>query len=166
VRGRGSVTRIDSCLACDLSSGRVPLPGGLIYGPPHWLVEHCIGPLGVGTLVVKARRHVVRVSELEREEAEELGDMLRLASAAVDALVQPDQVYVTLWAHAGGTPVHIHWVVQPVTRELMASHDNLHGPKLQVAMFERNEPPPGDAVEAAADSLRGWFAEHAAASAT
>jgi diadenosine tetraphosphate (Ap4A) HIT family hydrolase len=149
---------IEACLACDLASGRVHLPGGPIHETPAWLVEHCVGPLGLGALVVKPRRHVVRVSELEPAEADELGGILRLAAAAVDALIRPDQVYVTLWSHAGGRSVHIHWVVQPVTRELTARYDGLHGPSLQAAMFERHESPDDAEVEAVAQRLRGWFA--------
>ena len=43
----------DGCLACDLIPGVRELPGGRIRTTGHWVVEHCVGPLGVGTLVVK-----------------------------------------------------------------------------------------------------------------
>jgi len=39
-------------LACDLSEGRCPLPGGSIWQTERWLVEHTVGPLGVGTIIV------------------------------------------------------------------------------------------------------------------
>jgi len=42
----------DDCLACDLAAGRQPLPGGVIHQTESWLVEHCVGPLGLGTLIV------------------------------------------------------------------------------------------------------------------
>jgi hypothetical protein len=38
------------CLACDLTSGALPLPGEVIFETSAWRVEHCVGPLGVGTL--------------------------------------------------------------------------------------------------------------------
>jgi hypothetical protein len=41
------------CLACDLIAGRIELPGGVIAATKHWRLEHCVGPLGVGTLIVK-----------------------------------------------------------------------------------------------------------------
>jgi hypothetical protein len=69
--------RMEGCLACDLAEGRLPLPGGVIHEGSHWLVEHCVGPLGVGTLLVKPKRHVTRVAELTDEEAAELGPLLR-----------------------------------------------------------------------------------------
>ncbi len=56
-------------MACDLAAGKLPLPGGRIHETAHWLVEHCIGPLGLGTLIVKPRRHVTKVADLAHEEA-------------------------------------------------------------------------------------------------
>lgn len=146
-----------NCLACDLASGRVPLPGGLIHETAAWRVEHCVGPLGLGTLVVKPKRHVLRVSELIAEENRELGPLLRRTAAVLDELLAPEQVYVCLWSHAGGVPVHIHYVVQPVTRELIERHGT-YGPRLQAAMFQTEAPPAADAVEALAVRARGGFA--------
>lgn len=125
---------VPGCLACDLTAGRVPLPGGLIHQTERWRVEHCVGPLGVGTLVVKPKRHVIRVAELTAEEAGEQGPLLRRCAAVVDRLLEPDQTYVCLWSHAGGVPVHVHYVVQPVTRRVLDRH-GVHGPRLQVEMF-------------------------------
>lgn len=145
-----------SCLACDLASGRRPLPGGLIHETQRWRVEHCVGPLGVGTLVVKPKRHVTRVSELTALESEELGPLLQTSAAVVDELLAPEQVYVCLWSHAGGHPVHIHYVVQPVSGQVM-KHHGTHGPRLQVAMFETDQPPSVDAVESFAHRARAAF---------
>jgi diadenosine tetraphosphate (Ap4A) HIT family hydrolase len=147
---------MEGCLACDLRAGRVPLPGGGIHETGHWAVEHCIGPLGLGTLVVKPKRHVIHVADLAAEEAEELGPLLRRAARAVTAATAPDQVYVTLWSHSGGEPGHIHWVVQPVTRAQMDGY-GLHGPKLQVAMLEGRALPATDEVERVAGQLRALF---------
>ena len=137
---------MEGCLACDIGAGRVEIPGGIIMRTEQFRIDHCFGPLGVGTLIVAPLRHVVRVSDLTEEEAEKLGSLLYRAACVVDELVEPEQVYTCLWSHTGGRPVHIHWVVQPVTRAQM---DELgaHGPKLQVAMFERGEAPPADEVE-------------------
>jgi hypothetical protein len=58
--------------------------------------------------------------------------------------------------HTRGTPVHIHYVVQPVTRELMDSYA-IYGPHLQVAMFDAGIAPPEAEVEAFADRARAAF---------
>jgi diadenosine tetraphosphate (Ap4A) HIT family hydrolase len=142
-----------ACLACDLAEGRFPLPGGRIHSEGGWLVEHCIGPLGVGTLVVKPERHVLRVSELSEDEAHALGPVLRRVAAAVDQLTDSDQVYVSLWSHANREPVHIHFVVQPIDRATMEALD-ANGPALQAAMFERAEPLPEGEVEEFAERAR------------
>jgi diadenosine tetraphosphate (Ap4A) HIT family hydrolase len=135
-----------SCLACDTVG-----PGGVVMETRGWIVDHCIGPLGVGTLIVKPRRHVLHVAELTADEAAELGPLLQRTTAAVTELAEPEQVYVTLWSHADAEPGHIHFVVQPVTRETMAAFGT-YGPRLQVAMFDRGEPP--DARAAAAFAAR------------
>jgi diadenosine tetraphosphate (Ap4A) HIT family hydrolase len=140
-----------------LTEGRSPLPGGLIDETDGWRVEHTVGPLGVGTLIVKPKRHIIHVADLNEEEASELGPLIHRAAALVTRLVSPEQVYVTLWSHADATPGHIHWVVQPVTRAQMDEFDD-YGPRLQVKMFERGEPLDVAAVErfaaAARDDLR------------
>ena len=148
----------DECMACDLARGNIELPGGLIHRTTHWLVEHCIGPLGVGTLIVKPERHVMHVADLSDEEADELGALLRTTSAVVTALTNPAQVYVCLWSHS---PCHIHFVVQPVDDELM-DRVAAHGPKLQVAMFESDPAPDRAAVEAFAVAARAEFAASSA----
>lgn len=136
-----------SCLACDLTSGAAPLPGGIIHRASGWLVEHCMGPLGVGTLIVKPIRHVTHVADLTTEETAELGPLLRQATTIVTELTGPDQVYVCLWSHAERRPGHIRFVVQPVNAALIQRYD-AHGPALQVAMFRQNEALPLPEVEA------------------
>jgi diadenosine tetraphosphate (Ap4A) HIT family hydrolase len=149
---------VEGCLACDMLDGRRPLPGGVIHETGGWVIDHCIGPLGVGTLIVHPRRHVTRVADLTDEEAAALGPLLLRATQAVTELSDPEQTYVTLWSHAGGVPVHIHFVVQPITSELRDTHEGLYGPTLQLAMFEAGVLPPEPEVEAFADRARQLFA--------
>jgi diadenosine tetraphosphate (Ap4A) HIT family hydrolase len=148
---------MDGCLACDLTHGRRPLPGGLIHKAGGWLVEHCVGPLGVGTLIAKPERHVTAVADLTEEEAAQLGPLLRRASHVASRLVDADQVYNCLWSHAGGVPVHIHYVIQPVTRAQMSEY-GAHGPNLQVSMFAAGQLPVVREVELAAEEARRLFA--------
>ena len=147
---------MEGCLACDLAEGRVPLPGGVIHEGSFWFVEHCVGPLGVGTLLIKTKRHVTRVSEMTEGEAAELGPLLRRTAAAIDRLLAPEQVYTWLFSHAGATPVHIHYVVQPATRAAMDEFGD-YGPQLTTAMFARGELPASAEVEAFAEEARTIF---------
>ena len=144
-------------MACELSQGNRELPGGLIHRTDFWLVEHCIGPLGVGTLIVKPERHVTSVADLGEDEAAELGPLLKQASMVAKQLVAADQVYNCLWSHAGGSPVHIHFVVQPVTKTQISTF-GAHGPQLQAAMFSVNELPDRSEIEMAAARATLLFA--------
>jgi diadenosine tetraphosphate (Ap4A) HIT family hydrolase len=154
---RGKLGAMD-CVACELADGRRHLPGGRIFTSSHWLVEHCVGPLGLGCLIVKPKRHVTAVADLRSEESQELGPLLQRASAVARDLVGAEQVYNCLWSHAGGVPVHIHFVVQPVTANQIGSF-GCYGPNLQVAMFTSGVAPDADAVEVLADRARGMFSD-------
>lgn len=115
-----------------------------------------MGPLGLGTLIVKPERHVTSVAELSTEESEKLGPLLRRSSWVAGQLVEADQVYNCLWSHANGEPVHIHYVIQPVTKAQMATY-GVHGPDLQVAMFSAGLTPDLGDVEQIADQARLLF---------
>jgi diadenosine tetraphosphate (Ap4A) HIT family hydrolase len=117
------------------------------------VVEHCVGPLGVGTLVVKPVRHVTSIADLDAAESAELGPLLARVGAAVRQAVACEQIYVCLWSHAGRVPVHIHFVVQPARTEDLDAHDAV-GPALQMAMFGAGVPPEVAAVEAICDRYR------------
>ncbi|HVC23094.1 MAG TPA: hypothetical protein VNH82_06680 [Candidatus Dormibacteraeota bacterium] len=148
---------MDSCIACDLVGGRLPLPGGQIHHSGGWVVEHCVGPLGLGTLIVKPKRHVTAVADLTEGEARNLGPLLRLASEVAGQLVDAEQVYNCLWSHAGGVPGHLHYVIQPVTRQQTAEFES-YGPDLQAAMFAAGQMPDPKQVEAVAQKARDLFA--------
>ncbi len=87
----------------------------------------------------------------DRREAGELGPLLARAASALHRLLEPEQVYVTLWSHAGGVPRHIHWVIQPVGA---GRADGLVGPHLQAEMFDRGELPARSHVETLSAQLR------------
>lgn len=136
---RGAV----ECMACELISNPDRVPGGRIATLGNWAVEHCVGPLGLATAIVKPLRHVVHIADLDAAEASELGPVLAevaraVSRASADLGHPPGQVYTCLWSHAGRVPGHVHFVIQPVDAALMARYD-AHGPVLQVRMFEENE---------------------------
>ena len=134
------------CYACRLTEGAEPLLGGRIYATEHWVVEHCTGPLGAGTLIVKPFRHCIHVGDLTVEEAVEIGPLLRRVSQAIRALTQADQVYVCLWSHQRWQPTHIHFVVQPAWNEWSDKYGR-PGPLAQAEMFRAGTAPPITEVE-------------------
>ena len=144
---------MEGCLACGLTEGTIELPGGRIYATDHWVVEHAVGPLGLGTLIVKPFRHCLHVWELMEAESRELGPLLRRVAATIHAILQPDQVYLCLWSHAGWEPGHLHFVLQPVWNAWRQKHRR-PGPFLQVELFEQGVEPPRAEVEAFAGRAR------------
>lgn len=147
---------MNDCFACDLTGGKIPLPGGVIHRSSGWIVEHCLGPLGVGTLIVKPERHIMHVADLRGDDATTMGRLILRATQVVTELCRPEQVYVSLWSHAGGEPGHIHYVIQPVSAADMERH-GVHGPKLQAAMFANdNQPDPGVVDEFSARARAMW----------
>jgi diadenosine tetraphosphate (Ap4A) HIT family hydrolase len=147
------------CIACDLTHDRRPLPGGRILVAGRWVVEHCVGPFGLGALIVKPARHVVHMAELTAEESAELGPLLQRTSAAITEVVRPEQVYVCLWSHQDARPGHLHFVVQPAMRADMDRFD-AYGPRLQMAMLAAGETPPADDVARVCDRLRAELARN------
>lgn len=142
------------CLACELTAGD-RAPGGRVHQTARWVVEHCVGPLGVGALVVKPLRHCLHVGALTGEESAELGPLLRATSACVQDLTQAEQVYVCLWSHHGGAPGHIHFVVQPSWRHLEDRYGGL-GPTLQAEQFRIGDLPDPSAVADFCQRARAW----------
>ncbi len=109
-----------NCPICDEVEGRVTAPGGPIYDDGLWLVSHHTGRYtDPGELLVKARRHVESIADLNGAEASSLGPVLRAAVAAVARTVRPERVYV---ASFGERVRHIHFYVLPRTAALPAGH--------------------------------------------
>ena len=144
------------CEACDLTNGQALLLGGRVFQTAHWVVEHCVGALGVGALIVKPFRHTLHVSDLTAEEAAELGPLLQRTTHVIQTLASADQVYVCLWSHAGWEPVHIHFVLQPAWNGLRERYPG-PGPMLQLSMFSEGAALDPGAVQQFCDRARRAF---------
>ena len=149
---------MSECYACSLANGTENLLGGLIAETQFWRVEHCMGSLGVGTLIIKPKRHVLHVWALSEAEAREMGLILKEASRVVKAITDCDQTYICLWSHAGWTPGHIHYVIQPAynSQQEQFSHP---GPVLQKEMFAQNEPLVASEVKTFCQKARTIFSK-------
>ena len=74
------------CLGCDLAAGRRHLPGGILYETTSWLVNHVVGAMSLGTLIVAPREHIVAVADLGDAAALDLGPVLRATARVVETL--------------------------------------------------------------------------------
>jgi diadenosine tetraphosphate (Ap4A) HIT family hydrolase len=133
---------VEGCLACDVNAGRVEVPGGTIAETEHWHADHCIGPFGVGAVVVKTKEHVEDLWRLPDGAAAELGPFLcRISGAIVDGL-GAERAYLTMWVDK--PPLHVHLVLYPRwPDELDKALD------LQARRMDEGPPPTEDAAEAA-----------------
>jgi hypothetical protein len=93
---------------------------------------------------------------LTTEEADQQGPLLHRSAVVIDNLLEPEQTYVCLWSHAGGAPVHLRYVVQPIGRSLMDDFGG-YGPRFQAETFARGAPPPEQEVVAFAEKARRAF---------
>jgi diadenosine tetraphosphate (Ap4A) HIT family hydrolase len=110
----------DDCSVCAELDGRVPVPGGILFQDASWQVAHHAGPwTDPGELIVKARRHVESLAQLNEAETASLGPVLRAAVAAVERVVRPERVYV---ASYGERVRHVHFFLLPRTTSLPAGH--------------------------------------------
>jgi diadenosine tetraphosphate (Ap4A) HIT family hydrolase len=134
---------VEGCLGCDVVSGRLPVPGGIVHRTDSWVVNHVVGPMNLGTLVLSPRDHVVAVAQLTIEAADELGPLLRRTAQVVEAILEPEQTYVSSWAHGDNGRKHLHIVVQPVTSAVVAQYGGERSEQLQALMLRSgNEPDP------------------------
>ncbi len=90
---------VSGCLGCDLQSGRRDVPGGFVHETGSWVINHVVGSMNLGTLVLSPRDHVVALAELSDDSATELGPLLRRTAQVVEAILHPEQTYAALWAH-------------------------------------------------------------------
>lgn len=149
---------IVGCLGCDIVAGRCDVPGGIVHQTARWIVNHAVGRLNLGTLVVAPRDHIVAIADLDDEAAAELGPLLRRTACVVEAICRPEQTYVCVWSHGRTERRHLHILVQPVTAALVAQYGGLRSEQLQVKIMTTHEPPAPAEVERFCAETRERFA--------
>jgi galactose-1-phosphate uridylyltransferase len=75
--------RPPDCLACQILTGQIAVPGGTIAETPDWIADHCIGQHGLGAIVVKSRAHRENFWDLTPQEAATLGGFLKKITQAM-----------------------------------------------------------------------------------
>lgn len=139
------------CFACRTITGTALAPGGVLYENEHWLADHCVGPFGVGTIVVKTKAHREALWELTTEEAATLGPTLKMISRAIVEALNAERVYLSMWVDA--PPYHVHLLLQPRYPgrfpSLKAEVFGARGLNLQLARVLRGGPDSKAAEEAA-----------------
>jgi diadenosine tetraphosphate (Ap4A) HIT family hydrolase len=100
-----------TCRICDVSSGAVDVPHGLLYQDGLWVVRHSAPPYGVaGWLTVQTRRHVAEPADFNDAEARNLGPMLRSFEGALREITGALRIYT---AAMGESFPHFHCHMVP-----------------------------------------------------
>jgi ATP adenylyltransferase len=147
------------CLGCDLVAGRCTVPGGILHETTRWIVNHAVGRLNLGTLIVAPRDHVVAIADLDDVAVAELGPLLRDAARVVEALCRPEQTYVCVWSHGRTERRHLHILVQPVTAAIVAQYGGLRAEQLQARLMATGAPPDPADVEQFCLAARSHLAD-------
>jgi len=148
---------VAGCLGCDLLAGRRALPGGIVHQTAGWVVNHVVGPMNLGTLVVGPKEHIVAVADLGDTAAAEFGPVLRDTARVVEELCRPEQTYLALWSHGASARKHLHIAVQPVTTAVVARYGGMRSEQLQARMLASGDEPAIADVERFCEQARELF---------
>ena len=103
-------------MSCDILSGKIPSPGGVIYENDDWHVDSVQPPVvWKGFLIVKLKRHCEHIAELTPQEALSLGPTLQQTCRALSDVLHPAKIYVCSF---GDGVKHIHFWVLPRPPEM------------------------------------------------
>jgi diadenosine tetraphosphate (Ap4A) HIT family hydrolase len=149
---------IAGCLGCEIAVGRSTVPGGILHRTSRWIVNHAVGRLNLGTLIVAPHDHVVAIADLDDIAAAELGPLLRDAARVVEAICRPEQTYVCMWSHGRTERRHLHILIQPVTAALVAQYGGLRSEQLQARLMTTADSPDPAEVERFCADARQRFA--------
>ena len=99
------------CSGCDLAAVWLDPPSGILHQTTSWVVNHVVGSMNLGTLIVGPREHIVALADLEDTTVAELGPVPRDNARVVEAPSQPEQTYACSWSHGAGMRRHLHIAV-------------------------------------------------------
>lgn len=143
-----------TCLACLTLTGDTIAPGGVIFENDYWMADHCVGAMGIGSIVLKTKAHREHLWELTPDESKTLGSAIQILSDAIVQALGAERVYVNLWVDQ--PPYHVHFVLQP--RYPGDTEWGLRGWKLQLFRLLRGKPIP-DRAATAANQIRAYLAQ-------
>jgi len=140
----------NDCLACRLNKDDSEVPGGTIAENKYWTVRHCIGPYGIGAMIIGARRHVESFADLEKEEAESFSPLLRNVCQAIMKALKPERIYINSW---GESTRHLHFLLQPRYKGMIEEYGGT-GSTIQAKMVKERKPLDKKRAKEAAEAIK------------
>lgn len=105
-----SVTPATGCFACEVNAGIRTPPGGTIFEDQHWVADHEVTPLVRGFVILKPRRHVHQLADLDDDAVLALGPAMQTVLRAMRQALTPELIYVCSFAE---TVHHLHFHLVP-----------------------------------------------------
>ncbi len=102
---------MENCFICRKHNGQETVPpGGYIYEDEYWMVCHAPGKIGpLGTLFVESKRHFLDYAEMNDEESDSLGIVMRKIYRVLRQLTEAERIYQ--FTSIEGVP-HFHsWLI-------------------------------------------------------
>lgn len=106
----------------------------LVHENEHFIVEDCGSCFLPGYLLVRPKLAATSISDMSQEALMSLGSTLALATRAIEAVIQPERVYICLFCEQAHE-VHFHifprtaWLASEY-RRVYPYDSELHGPRL------------------------------------
>ena len=96
------------CLGCAITVGEVQIPGGIIYGGKNAILGADPEIPIPGFLIINVKRHIRSFSQLDKEERNEIGNLIVYAERALKELKLVEEV--TLVQEERSKHLHI-WII-------------------------------------------------------
>lgn len=140
----------NDCLTCRLNKDDSEVPGGTITENKYWTVRHCIGPYGIGAIIIGTRRHVESFADLEKEEVESFSFLLKDVCRAMRQALKPERIYINSW---GETTPHLHFLLQPRYKGMIEEYGGT-GSTIQSKMVKEKKPLDKKRAKEAAEAIK------------
>ena len=104
-----------SCVFCEIVKENKEIPHKIIHRGKKCMVIMNMYPYNTGHLLVIPKRHVVDIDELEKEEVEELADLVIKSKKLLDKALNPKgyNIGVNIGFSAGASIEHLHVHIVP-----------------------------------------------------
>jgi len=111
---------MDRCISCDVISGNIEPPGGIISEDRYWVVNHSVASPVIqmrGFLIIQLKRHCEHLADLTLEEIAAFGPILRNTCIALSRVLRPAKIYSCSF---GETTQHVHFWIVPRSADMPA----------------------------------------------
>ena len=110
-------------MACKLNEDDSGVPGGTIKEYNSWILQHIIEPAPIkGWLILKTKRHVDGIENMNKKEAGELGNIIESLTKILKEVTKASKVYVCCFTEYVS---HLHIHIIPKYQDIIQKGPNI-----------------------------------------